>query len=443
MPTANDLNISQAGYVAFDGTATFTGRTFQAGTGITISNPDGISGNSTIGLSGGGVAIDSFSPDTGTDPVIPTSGGLVNDKGSGSITTVGSLNTITTQLTGLTNHAVLVGAGTTTITKIAATATTGAVFQNNSGADPSYSTASYPSTAGTSGNVITSNGTNFISTAPGAQTKITTLNSTNTWTLDTRSVEVEFFIWSGGGGGGSGRCGVSNSTAGGGGGSSGNFIYTKCKATSLVNSPYTVTIGTGGSGGMSVNAVTTSGNPGNPGNPSSIGTDIVVPGGAAGQGGGTSTGPGGSVIYSNLIGFINATSGGPGGIGGTNGTTGILLFASGGGGGGGYTTTTIRLGGAGGAITDLGSTVLVAGGLAGDNAGNIAGNGNTYSGPYMIVGGTGGGGGSHDATLIAGSGGNGAAPGGGGGGGAGNLSSNASGAGGNGADGRVIIIEYF
>lgn len=46
--TANDLNISESGYVTFDGIATFHGRTFQAGTGITITNPDGTSGNSTI-----------------------------------------------------------------------------------------------------------------------------------------------------------------------------------------------------------------------------------------------------------------------------------------------------------------------------------------------------------------------------------------------------------
>ncbi len=49
MPTtANDLNISQAGYVVFDGTATFTGRTFQAGSGISITNASGVSGNTTI-----------------------------------------------------------------------------------------------------------------------------------------------------------------------------------------------------------------------------------------------------------------------------------------------------------------------------------------------------------------------------------------------------------
>lgn len=45
---ANDLNISESGYVTHDGAGVFHGRTFQAGTGITLTNADGISGNTTI-----------------------------------------------------------------------------------------------------------------------------------------------------------------------------------------------------------------------------------------------------------------------------------------------------------------------------------------------------------------------------------------------------------
>lgn len=69
-----------------------------------------------------------------------------NTLGTGSITIAGAGSTLTTQLTGLTNHAVLVGAGTATITKVGPSASTGQILQNNAGADPSYSTATYPST---------------------------------------------------------------------------------------------------------------------------------------------------------------------------------------------------------------------------------------------------------------------------------------------------------
>lgn len=50
---ANSLNITQPGYVVFDGVSVFTGRTFQAGTGITLTNASGIAGNTTISVSGG------------------------------------------------------------------------------------------------------------------------------------------------------------------------------------------------------------------------------------------------------------------------------------------------------------------------------------------------------------------------------------------------------
>ena len=50
---SNDLNITQAGLVAFDGVATFTGRTLTAGAGVTITNGSGVAGNPTISVTGG------------------------------------------------------------------------------------------------------------------------------------------------------------------------------------------------------------------------------------------------------------------------------------------------------------------------------------------------------------------------------------------------------
>lgn len=103
-----------------------------------------VDANGFVSTTGSGV-LNTLTPNSGTSPVVPT-GGTINVLGTGSTTTVGSLNTLTVELTGLTNHAVLVGAGTATITKVGPSASTGQILQNNAGADPSYSTATYPST---------------------------------------------------------------------------------------------------------------------------------------------------------------------------------------------------------------------------------------------------------------------------------------------------------
>ncbi len=267
MATKNTINCDSVGLTAYDGIGNFFGRTLVAGSGISISNSNGVTGDPVI--SAGGAIPVSFTTDSGTaipalnninefgsgsittvgsgstittqltgltnhavlvgagtttitklavgtngqvliaataaDPAFATlsssdssitfttgantlslqvtggtsvgktitgdSGGALsptagnwNLLGTGSITTSGSGSTLTTQLTGLTNHAILVGAGTATITKIAATANTGAVLQNNSGADPSYSTATYPSTATGTGTILRADGTNWTAT---------------------------------------------------------------------------------------------------------------------------------------------------------------------------------------------------------------------------------------------------------------------------------------
>jgi hypothetical protein len=64
----------------------------------------------------------------------------------------------------LTAHGVLVGNGTTAITQLAA-GSAGQVLQSGgAAADPAYSTATYPSTASSTGVILRANGTNWVAT---------------------------------------------------------------------------------------------------------------------------------------------------------------------------------------------------------------------------------------------------------------------------------------
>lgn len=57
---------------------------------------------------------------------------------------------------------------------LAGTATAGQILRSGSSAAPSWSTATYPATAGTSGNVLTSDGTNWVSSPPASTSSLTT-----------------------------------------------------------------------------------------------------------------------------------------------------------------------------------------------------------------------------------------------------------------------------
>ncbi len=81
--------------------------------------------------------------------------------GNGASPTYASIGTNS----GLTAHGVLVAEGSGAFAATAA-GSAGQILQSGgASADPVYSTANYPATAGTSGNVITSDGTNFVSQA--------------------------------------------------------------------------------------------------------------------------------------------------------------------------------------------------------------------------------------------------------------------------------------
>mgnify|MGYP003648936629 CR=1 FL=1 len=72
-----------------------------------------------------------------TGPLISPVAGNWNIYGSGSLTSVSAGNTLTMNLTGLTNHSVLVGAGTNTITNLAVGGN-GQVLLGSLGADPVF-----------------------------------------------------------------------------------------------------------------------------------------------------------------------------------------------------------------------------------------------------------------------------------------------------------------
>ncbi len=76
-------------------------------------------------------------------PIAPI-GNNINTVGTGSITIAGNAGTatLTTQLTGLTDHFVLVGAGTATITKVTPSTAGFVLTSNGLAADPSFQTVS-------------------------------------------------------------------------------------------------------------------------------------------------------------------------------------------------------------------------------------------------------------------------------------------------------------
>jgi hypothetical protein len=103
-----------------------------------------VDSNGFVSISGTG-SVETLTGNTG-GAIAPVAGNI-NTVGTGSITIAGSGNTLTSELTGLNNHSVLVGAGTATITNVGPTATAGQVLQSaGSSSDPAFSTATYPLT---------------------------------------------------------------------------------------------------------------------------------------------------------------------------------------------------------------------------------------------------------------------------------------------------------
>ncbi len=78
----------------------------------------------------------------------------------------------------VTNHDVLVGSTSNGITSVGPGSAGQVLRSGGASADPAYSTATYPATAGTSGNVLTSDGTNWSSAAPATSGTVTSVSGT-------------------------------------------------------------------------------------------------------------------------------------------------------------------------------------------------------------------------------------------------------------------------
>lgn len=377
---------------------------------LTISNG---AGTISLSVAGGTTVGKTISGNSGGN--LPPLGGNWAIIGDGSITSAGSGSTLTFQLQNLTNHNVLIGAGTTTITKVAPSATAGIpLVSNGSSADPSFSTAlvvgggtgitsatayavicgGTTTTAafqplaalGAAGTVLTSNGASTLPSfqavgGSGAFSSIVvqsfTASGANTYTPTTNMKYAIVSIW--GGGGGAGGCqgnAAGNASAGGGGG--GGAYVQKVFTAATIGASQTVTIGAGGAGGVGANngsngTATTFGGllTANAGNAGAVGVTTAGTGNTNGGGGGSATG-----------GDFNV-SGGTGGFGGTA-TAGVF-----------------ELSGYGGASYVGQGAVAVSSNAGGQGAVANSGGGGSGGSGTPGGGGTGGGaGGSGGCTII-------------------------------------------
>lgn len=138
------------------------------GSGVTTS---AAGSTLTISLTGGGTAIDSFVPDAGTNPVVPTALGAVTMAGTANqITTTGGLNTLTFSI-----PAIFIAPGTITAT----TSVTSPIYTAPAATDLDINAVAGQDIDVTLGDAAGANNISFFSSTPSL---ITSLDSLGNWT---------------------------------------------------------------------------------------------------------------------------------------------------------------------------------------------------------------------------------------------------------------------
>lgn len=329
-----------------------------------------VDANGFVGLLGGGQAVDSFSPDTGTDPVIPNGSGLINIKGQASpnisgVQITGGLNSLGISLfspfagdfefldntVGGTRKVVVsqtnnsASSAAQLIVSVAGataddpsliwttTVTNWSAGIDNSASDAwvlsrSTSLGSNNALSISTSNAVTFNSAYTFPTADGSANQVPTTNGSGvvTWQSNTATAGVAIQTFTangtytptpgmaycivecvGGGGGGGGATGGTTAGGGGGGGAYVKGVY----SAAAIGSSQTITIGAAATGGTGVND-------GSNGADTLFGALINAGGGK----GGVSNSGGG-------YGFAGAGGTGTGGSFQCTGSCGSLSFTSG------------------------------------------------------------------------------------------------------------------
>lgn len=163
MATKNTINCDSAGVISYDGAGVFTG-TITTNHAVQVGNASGSLTSVTPSATSG---IPIISQGIFSDPIFGAA--VVAGGGTGAVSLTGVLTgngTSAITANTVTQYGVLLG-GSANAVASTAVGSAGQVLQSSgAGVNPAYSTATYPSTASSSGKILIANGTNWVASTP-------------------------------------------------------------------------------------------------------------------------------------------------------------------------------------------------------------------------------------------------------------------------------------